>query len=79
MENNPMGDICPTCHSMPCICYSNIRWNEPNFNMGWNEPDFNYECPSCHGKFNYPELEYPSNATKVLSKCPFCAKLMLGL
>ena len=41
---------------------------------------FNYECPECHGKFNYPAISYTNTTNNYLIyKCPFCGQIMEGL
>lgn len=67
MENN--YNYCPKCNCYPCCCQQ----------VGWIDTKMNYECPDCHGKFNSPAIEYPTTSTKLISKCPFCGRLMLGL
>jgi len=38
---------------------------------------FNYECPDCHGRFNFSAI--PSVTSSLVYKCPFCGKEMKGL
>jgi hypothetical protein len=40
--------------------------------------EFNYECPDCHGKFNYPAFIIIRQSVFEY-KCPFCNRIMGGL
>jgi hypothetical protein len=66
--NNETGckGVCQGCSFNP---YSN-----PNGLSYLYPQQFNYECPHCHGKFNYPS--YKNGYTQV---CPFCGLKMEGL
>jgi len=44
----------------------------------YHESQFNYECPDCHGKFNYVSYKYLERTCQSKPCCPFCGKIMEG-
>ena len=67
------------CNYLNGECYSGINCVDCYYYKLNYAPlsQFNYECPDCHGKFNYPSI--PSVTSSIYYKCPFCGRLMEGL
>jgi len=65
------------CNGM-CYGCSYNPYSNPN-GITYNYfSQLNYECPECHGKFNFPA--YKNNGTSILTQlCPFCGRIMEGL
>jgi len=59
------------CYQPTCIgcCHAN-----QNYPIYYNpSPQFNYECPDCHGRFNFPSINGCAGYI-----CPFCNRKMEG-
>ena len=54
-------------------CYGCTLFNPKNY----IQQQFNYECPDCHGKFNYSAT--PAVTSDISYKCPFCGRKMVGI
>jgi len=67
-------------------CYNCGQYHYAGFNcpalqqpLGYVETKFNYECPDCHGRFNYPSYKTQGTNAFGTQHCPFCDKQMKGL
>jgi hypothetical protein len=83
---NTEVDSCPDCGCNGCSYYP---YSNPDGLTYPYSQQFNYECPDCHGKFNYAnytiitEINYGitgcPKSIRYAYVCPFCGKEMKGL
>jgi hypothetical protein len=70
-----------TCLKCGYYCWLDEKWllcyNCANPQIYTIPQQFNYECPDCHGKFNYAVI--PVITSSLYYKCPFCGRTMEGL
>ena len=65
-----------SCNGMCYGCSYNPYSNPTGITYIYPQ-QFNYECPDCHGKFNYAAI--PAITSSLYYKCPFCGRIMEGL